>query len=64
MKYIITSPYCNSNAKISWSCAIAIAATLSTTVAAIWVTGGAALIAWLIAKGIDTAGIIASCIES
>ena len=47
--------------RISLGCALAIAGTLATTLGAIGVTGGAALIIWLVSKGIATASLIEAC---
>ena len=42
-------------------CSLAIAATLAVTVGAIWITGGAALVVWLVGKGLATAALIEAC---
>ncbi len=47
--------------EISWGCALAIAGTVATTAGAAFITGGAALIVFLVAKGIATASIIEAC---
>lgn len=49
--------------RISWGCALAIASTVGTTIGAIWVTGGAALIYYVAMKGIATAALIEACGE-
>jgi len=46
---------------ISWGCALAIAGTLTLTVSAIWITGGAALIVFIVSKGLATASLIEAC---
>lgn len=48
--------------RISLGCALAIAATVSVTAGAAFVTGGASLIVFLVGKGIATAAIIEACI--
>ncbi len=45
----------------SVDCALAIAATIVTTAGAIGVTGGAALVVFVVAKGIAIASVINSC---
>jgi hypothetical protein len=47
--------------RISWGCALAIAGTVGTTIGAIWVTGGAALIYYVAMKGLVTAALIEAC---
>jgi|APIni6443716594_1056825.scaffolds.fasta_scaffold226477_1 3-phosphoglycerate kinase len=42
-------------------CALAIAGTIATTAGAAFITGGASLIVFLVAKGIATASIIEAC---
>ena len=42
-------------------CALAIAGTIATTAGAAFITGGASLIVFLVAKGIGTAAIIEAC---
>lgn len=61
---LIESEFSNSSYRIEgwgWGCALAIAGTVAVTVGAIWITGGAALIVFLISKGIATASVINSC---
>ncbi len=68
--YNLTLDYFDENVSKSYNqdlnrdalgCALALAGTLVTTISAIWITGGAALVVWLISKGLATASIIASC---
>jgi hypothetical protein len=47
--------------RISWGCALAIAGTVGTTIGAIWVTGGAALIYYVAMKGLVTVALIEAC---
>lgn len=47
--------------RIGWGCALAIAGTIATTAGAAFITGGAALIVFLVAKGLATASIINAC---
>ncbi len=51
----------SSRTEISWGCGLAIAGTVATTAGAAFITGGAALIVFLISKGIATAAIIDAC---
>lgn len=46
---------------LSWGCYLAIAGTIATTAGAAFITGGAALIVFLISKGLATASIINAC---
>jgi len=46
---------------ISWGCAVAIAGTLGLTISAIWITGGAALVMFIISKGLATSSFIDAC---
>jgi hypothetical protein len=47
--------------RISWGCALAIAGTVAATAGAAFVTGGASLIVFLVAKGLVTASLIEAC---
>lgn len=47
--------------KLSIGCALAVAGTLGTTVGAIWVSSGTALIYWATMKGLATATLIDAC---
>jgi hypothetical protein len=47
--------------RISWGCALAIACTVAATAGAAFVTGGAALIVFLVGKGLATAALIEAC---
>ena len=47
--------------RLSWGCALAIASTVAATAGAAFITGGAALIIFLIGKGLAAAGLIGAC---
>jgi hypothetical protein len=61
MKKLTENEMCLVTAGSKLGCALAIAGTLVATAGAVFVTGGASLIVFLISKGIATAGLIEAC---